>query len=142
MNYKAIILILLFSFISVNSAHSKTIKIKFAHNFPDQSPFGMGVKIFQNLAQERLHGKVKVEVFPNSVLGNNKDILEQLGSSSIEFALIRNYQLTDYSKKFMVYGLPFIFEDFGTVVQFQNSQSGEMLLSEIEKKTGLKGLGN
>ena len=138
MKYKAIILILFISLIFVNSANSETINIKFAHNFPDQSFFGMGAKIFKNLAEERLKGQVSIEVYPNSELGNNIRIREKLRISEIELALIINYRLTDFSKKFMVYGLPFIFEDFGTVIQFQNSEAGKSVI--VQPYPGIKGL--
>jgi len=142
MKYRTFIYLLLVLLLFVSPTHSENIiKVKFAHTLPAQSPFGLGAEIFENRVKERLEGKVNVTVFPQSQLGNNKQILEAIEMNTLEFALIHHYQFTKFSEKYKVYGLPFLFEDFGTVMQFQKSEASKQMLSEIEKKAGLKALG-
>jgi C4-dicarboxylate-binding protein DctP len=42
--------------------------IKFSHVVAEQTPKGQGALLFKKLVEERLPGKVKVEVYPNSSL--------------------------------------------------------------------------
>ena len=44
------------------------ILIKFSHVVADDTPKGKGALLFKKLVDERLAGKVKVEVYPNSTL--------------------------------------------------------------------------
>ena len=142
MKYITLIYLLLFSLLFVSPTHSANIiNVKFAHTFPTQSPFGLGAKNFQDLANKRLEGKVKVNVFPEAQLGNSRQLLAALENNTLEFALIRHYQFTKFSQNFKIYELPFLFEDFGTLQQFQNSEPGKAMLSEIGKKAGLKTFG-
>ncbi|HCA63155.1 MAG TPA: C4-dicarboxylate ABC transporter, partial [Pseudomonas sp.] len=51
------------------------VTIKFAHVVADNTPKGQGALLFKKLAEERLPGKVKVEVYPNSSLfGDGKEM--------------------------------------------------------------------
>ncbi|MBS6084843.1 MAG: C4-dicarboxylate ABC transporter, partial [Pseudomonas fluorescens] len=51
------------------------IVIKFAHVVAENTPKGQGALLFKKLAEERLPGKVKVEVYPNSSLfGDGKEM--------------------------------------------------------------------
>jgi C4-dicarboxylate-binding protein DctP len=57
------------------SAHAADpILIKFSHITADSTPKGQGALLFQKLVDERLAGKVKVEVYANSSLyGDGKE---------------------------------------------------------------------
>ena len=49
--------------------------IKFSHVVAEQTPKGQGALLFKKLVEERLPGKVKVEVYPNSSLfGDGKEM--------------------------------------------------------------------
>lgn len=51
------------------------ISIKFAHVVAEHTPKGQGALLFKKLAEERLPGQVKVEVYPNSSLfGDGKEM--------------------------------------------------------------------
>ena len=51
------------------------ISIKFSHVVADNTPKGSGALLFKKLAEERLPGKVKVEVYANSSLfGDGKEM--------------------------------------------------------------------
>ena len=51
------------------------IVIKFSHVVAEHTPKGQGALLFKKLVEERLPGKVKVEVYPNSSLfGDGKEM--------------------------------------------------------------------
>ena len=47
---------------------AEPIVIKFSHVVAEHTPKGQGALLFKKLAEERLPGQVKVEVYPNSSL--------------------------------------------------------------------------
>ena len=49
-------------------AQAEEIVIKFSHVASDQTPKGQGALMLQKLVKERLAGKARVEVYPNSSL--------------------------------------------------------------------------
>ncbi|HCJ30208.1 MAG TPA: C4-dicarboxylate ABC transporter, partial [Pseudomonas sp.] len=50
------------------------ILIKFSHVVADNTPKGQGANLFKKLVEERLPGKVEVQVYPNSSLfGDGKE---------------------------------------------------------------------
>lgn len=60
------------------------IVIKFSHVVSDDTPKGKGALLFKKLAEERLPGKVKVEVYPNSTLfGDADEIGPQIGRAHV-----------------------------------------------------------
>ncbi|MDQ2694243.1 MAG: DctP family TRAP transporter solute-binding subunit, partial [Pseudomonadota bacterium] len=91
------------------------------------------------MAEEKLAGKVKVEVFPNSQLfGDNDEILALLKNDVqlIAPALSKFAQFTD---KLQIFDLPFLFDDMAAVDCFQQSEAGQELLASMEGK-GIVGL--
>ena len=54
------------------------IIIKFSHVVAQDTPKGKGAEKFKELAEKRLPGKVKVEVYPNSTLYKDGEEMEAL----------------------------------------------------------------
>jgi C4-dicarboxylate-binding protein DctP len=58
---------------AVLAADDGPIVIKFSHVVAENTPKGEGALLFKKLAEERLAGKVKVEIYPNSSLYGGAD---------------------------------------------------------------------
>ena len=59
-------------------AQQQPIVIKFSHVVTVNTPKGKGAERFRQLAEERLGGRVKVEVYPNSTLFKDGEEMEAL----------------------------------------------------------------
>lgn len=77
-------------FAVTSGAYADEIVIKFSHVVAENTPKGIMANKFASIVAERLAGKVKVEVFPNSQLFNDNKVLEaillgdvQLGAPSL-----------------------------------------------------------
>lgn len=124
----------------VTQANAEEIVIKFSHVAAINSPKGqMGIKL-QEIVEERLKGKVKVEVFPNSQLYSDSKVLEALLLGDVHLAAPALSKFKKYTKKLQVFDLPFLFKNMEAVERFQQSPDGQALLSSVQKK-GLTGLG-
>lgn len=116
------------------------IVIKFSHVVAENTPKGQMANKFKELVEQRLAGKVKVEVFPNSQLFGDNKVLEAMLLGDVQIAAPALSKFDRYTKALQLYDLPFLFNDIGAVDRFQQSAAGQKLLSSVESK-GLVGLG-
>ncbi len=119
-------------------AHSQTV-IKFSHVVAENTPKGQGALMFKKLAEERLPGKVKVEVFPSSQLFGDGKEMEALLLGDVQLIAPSLSKFDRYTTQIQVFDLPFLFNDIAAVHRFQNSPTGKGILDSLTKK-GLTGL--
>ncbi|WP_095055729.1 TRAP transporter substrate-binding protein [Pseudomonas sp. Irchel s3b2] len=113
--------------------------IKFSHVVAEQTPKGQGALLFKKLVEERLPGKVKVEVYPNSSLFGDGKEMEALLSGDVQMIAPSLAKFEQYTPKLQLFDLPFLFNDISAVDRFQRSPDGQGLLKAMESKniTGL-----
>ena len=121
-------------------AYSKPIVIKFSHVVAENTPKGQMANKFRDLVNERLKGKVEVEVYPNSQLFGDNKVLEAMLLGDVQMAAPALSKFSRYTKKLQLFDLPFLFKDMASVDRFQQSEAGKKMLTSLSKK-GLVGLG-
>ncbi len=119
---------------------AEPIVIKFSHVVAENTPKGQMANKFKELVEQRLAGKVKVEVFPNSQLFGDNKVLEAMLLGDVQIAAPALSKFDRYTKALQLYDLPFLFDDIEAVDRFQQSDAGQKLLASVEPK-GLVGLG-
>ncbi|SDH60902.1 C4-dicarboxylate-binding protein DctP [Pseudomonas benzenivorans] len=115
------------------------INIKFSHVAADHTPKGQGALLFKKLAEERLPGKVKVDVYANSSLYGDGKELEALLLNEVQLLAPAPAKLDKFTKQLQVFDLMFLFDDAAAAERFQQTDKALALLSSMESK-GLKGL--
>ncbi len=116
------------------------IVIKFSHVVAENTPKGQMANKFKDLVEERLGGKVVVEVFPNSQLFGDNKVLEAMLLGDVQMAAPSLSKFERYTKSLQLYDLPFLFKDMEAVERFQQSEAGQKLLDSVNRR-GLVGLG-
>jgi len=118
---------------------AEPIVIKFSHVVGEQTPKGQGALMFKKLAEERLPGRVKVEVYPNSTLYGDDKEMEALLLGDVQIIARSLAKFDQYTKAVQLFDLPFLFDDIAAVDRFQQSPEGQKLLKSMESKniTGL-----
>ncbi len=121
-------------------AQADPIVIKFAHVVTDDTPKGRGALQFQRLVEERLAGKVKVEVYPSSSLVGDANELEALRTNQVQLLAPSVSKLNALSKPLRVYDLPYVFDSIEAVKRFQRRDKSRELLGSLVSH-GITGLG-
>ncbi|GAC1038112.1 DctP family TRAP transporter solute-binding subunit [Pseudomonas sp. No.117] len=121
-------------------AQADPIVIKFAHVVTDDTPKGRGALQFQRLVEERLAGKVKVEVYPSSSLVGDANELEALRTNQVQLLAPSVSKLNALSKPLRVYDLPYVFDSIEAVKRFQRRDKSRELLGSLVTH-GITGLG-
>jgi C4-dicarboxylate-binding protein DctP len=116
------------------------IVIKFSHVAAIDSPKGMGAERFKKLAEERTHGKVRVDIHPNSQLYKDKEELEALQLGSVQMLAPSISKFGPFGvKEFEVFDLPFVMPDTESFLKVANSEFGKAMLKKLETR-GVRGL--
>lgn len=115
------------------------IKIKLSHVVADATPKGQASLKFKELVEQRLPGKVVVEVYPNSQLFGDAKEMEALLLNDVQIIAPSLSKFDKFTKKLQVFDLPFLFDDIQAIDRFQHSKPGQELLKSLSSKgyTGL-----
>ena len=123
---------------SVASADTPVI-IKFAHVVAEQTPKGQGALLFKEAVEERLAGRVVVEVYPNSSLFGDGQEMDALLIGDVHMLAPSTSKLEYHSKQPLLFDLPFLFNDFKAVTKFTQTDEGKSILASMED-AGITGL--
>lgn len=114
--------------------------VKFSHvTNTDKHPKGIAASLFAERVNEEMDGKACVEVYPNSQLYNDDKVLEAMLQGDVQMAAPSLSKFEQFTKKYRLFDLPFLFEDIEAVNRFQASEAGQEL-KETMKRRGLLGL--
>ena len=116
------------------------IIIKFSHVVAQNTPKGQAADYFKKLAEERTHGRVKIEVYPNSQLYKDKEEMEALQLGAVQMLAPSLAKFAPLGvKEFEVFDLPFIFDNYQELHKVTQGPVGAKLLKKLEPK-GILGL--
>ena len=109
------------------------IVVKFSHVVAANTPKGRGADLFKELVEQRLSGRVRVEVYPNSQLYGDKEEMLALIRGDVHLIAPSLAKFKQYTSRLQVFDLPFLFDNIEAVESFQSSEHGQALLSELDR---------
>jgi C4-dicarboxylate-binding protein DctP len=119
-----------------SAVKAEEIVIKFSHVTSGTAhPKYLAAEEFANRVNERMKGKVRVEVFPGGQLFDDKAVLiELIKGNAVQMAAPSLSKFETITKKFRIFDLPFLFNDINAVNAFQGSEHGQSILKVLESK--------
>ncbi|MCR8633825.1 MULTISPECIES: TRAP transporter substrate-binding protein [Paenibacillus] len=117
----------------------KKYTFRLADTHPADYPTVIGDKKFADLVNERTKGRIKIDVFPASQLGEEKAVLEQVQLGAIEFTRVSSGPLAEFNKNYGVFSLPYVFDNDQHLWKFLESDPASKLLDSLESSK-MKGL--
>ncbi len=116
------------------------IVIKFSHvTNTDKHPKGIAATLLETRVNEEMNGKACLEVFPNSTLYNDNQVLEAMLQGDVQLAAPSLSKFEQFTKQFRIFDLPFMFSNIDAVDAFQNSETGQAMKESMTRR-GLLGL--
>ena len=114
--------------------------IKFAHvTNADNHPKGIAANLFAQRVNDEMNGKACMEVFPNSTLYDDDQVLEAMLQGDVQFAAPSLSKFETFTKQFRIFDLPFMFKNVEAVDAFQASEAGQAMKDSMTRR-GLQGL--
>jgi TRAP-type transport system periplasmic protein len=115
------------------------IVIKAGHGTQTAHPSHLGLVKFAELAAQKTGGAVKVEIYPDRQLGEEREMVEGLQLGSVDMAVVSTGPLLSFVPEIGVIDLPFLFEDSQHAYRVLDGEVGRTLLGKLEDK-GIVGL--
>ncbi len=116
------------------------IVVKFAHvTNSDRHPKGIAATLLAERVNEEMNGTMCMEVFPNSTLYNDDQVLEAMLQGDVQLAAPSLSKFEAFTRKFRIFDLPFMFKNVDAVDAFQTSATGQAMKDSMQRR-GLQGL--
>ena len=114
--------------------------IKLSHvTNTDKHPKGIAASLLQQRVNDEMNGKACMEVYPNSTLYNDNQVLEAMLQGDVQMAAPSLSKFEQFTKVFRIFDLPFMFKNINAVDEFQNSNTGQAMKESMTRR-GLLGL--
>ncbi|MFM1909049.1 MAG: hypothetical protein RLZZ591_2726 [Pseudomonadota bacterium] len=114
-------------------------KLRFAHAGPETSSQHLAALEFAKAVKERSQGKLEVQVFPASQLGNDATVIGAVRGGSIDMMMAGSGNFSGLNSKFEVLDIPFLFRDRDHAYKAVDQQVGQELMKALEG-SGMKQL--
>lgn len=124
---------------SALAAQAQQITLRSADIHPDGYPTVDAVKYMGKLVSERTSGRINIQVMNNSVLGSEKDTIEQTRFGVIDINRVNAAPFNNLVKETVVLGMPFLFRSTEHMHKTVDGPIGDEILKAFEPH-GLVGL--
>ncbi|MBT9370532.1 TRAP transporter substrate-binding protein [Rhizobium sp. CSW-27] len=121
------------------TATAQEVTLRSADIHPDGYPTVEAVKYMGELVSQRTNGRIKIQVMNNSVLGSEKDTIEQTRFGVIDLNRVNTAPFNNLVKETVVLGLPFLFRSTEHMHKVVDGPIGDEILKAFEPN-GLVGL--
>lgn len=127
-------------FLEGSLSQAQTYTMRVGHSMVPQGPRDQAAKLFKSMVEKRTGGKLKVEVYPASQLGDNRQMIEGVQLGTIEAAIQPTAFMGGFSPILTIFDLPFLFPTQDITMKVAYSDAGKGLMDNLEK-IGIKAAG-
>ena len=113
--------------------------IKLAHVVNEKDGFHIAALKFKELVEARTKGAVKVEVFPNASLGDERTLIEGMQIGTIAMGVITNGPVANFLPEIAAFEMPFMFASPEEAYKVLDGPVGQKALAKLDA-INLKGL--
>ncbi len=108
-----------------------TVTLSLATNLPADSCTSEAIEWFADQVEERSDGRIHIEVYHDSALGDSPSCLEQLRYGGIDIVKTDEPVMANYVKEYYAFAMPYIYQD---TEHFRKVHSGEIGMELLRGK--------
>ncbi|MFQ3621453.1 MAG: TRAP transporter substrate-binding protein DctP, partial [Spirochaetales bacterium] len=101
---------------------TKTIVMRLGETHRADYPTTRGNMEFSRLVYERTNGRIKIDVYHSSQLGEEKAVIEQVQFGAIDFTRVSISPLAAFAKHFDALQMPYLYRDADHMWKVLNGQ--------------------
>ena len=119
---------------------AKPIVIRLAHPMAPGNNVTVGYEKFKEILEAKSGGKVKVEIYGNTILGSDRVTMESVQKGTLEMASSSSPNMASFSPLYMVFDLPYITEPQNQAKLYKALDEGELgkFFDKVADDLGLK----
>jgi|SRR5699024_4795282 len=125
---------------SADNDSGDAITLKLGHVFAENDITHKSSEKLAELAEEYSDGEIIVDVYSNSQLGEEKDLVEGVDLGTIDIALSSNAVVTNFIPSLVYWDLPYLIDSTDHIDRIVDSEVGE-LLDQTFESNNFKNLG-
>lgn len=131
------LLIALLGFSCTQISDKKVLTL--AHGLPISHPVHKGIVVFQKELEKLSEGKLKIKIYADGQLGDEREVLELLQIGSVAMTKVSAATIANFVPEYSVLGIPYIFRDKEHCFNVLEGDVGNELLEKGAERW-LKGL--
>ncbi len=113
--------------------------IKLAHVVNEKDGFHIAALKFKELVEQRTKGMVKVEIYANASLGDERTLIEGMQIGTVHMGVITNGPVANFLPEMAAFEMPFLFASPQEAYKVLDGEVGQKLLAKLDS-INLKGL--
>ncbi|AXI00197.1 TRAP transporter substrate-binding protein DctP [Sporosarcina sp. PTS2304] len=125
---------------SADGKDGGTVKLQLGHALSEGTPASDLLNEMAKNVEEKTEGRVDIDIFPNSQLGSETEMLEQLQLGTMEAGAIMVGTMQSLDKKMAIEDLPYMWKDIDHAREAYQGEFGEYL-ANIMNEQGMKKIG-
>jgi tripartite ATP-independent transporter DctP family solute receptor len=119
--------------LSCRGSGEKIYGIKASLSQNPQEPQVKAVELFKRIVEEKTGGRVKVQIYPNNQLGNQRDVVEGIQLGTIQMSNVASV-MASFVRELNIFELPFLFANREHFYAVLDSAVGESLRPSFERR--------
>jgi len=118
---------------SGGSAEFVSYKMRIGHPMAATHQVGQGYEKFKELVERKSQGRVTIEIFPDTVIGSDRETHEAMQKGTLEMSSSSTPNMASFTNKFLAVDLPYIIENKEDAKKVADGLPGDVLRAECEK---------
>jgi tripartite ATP-independent transporter DctP family solute receptor len=120
-------------------AQGKKYSLSLSHSHaPGNSALDVFAIKFKDLVAAKTAGAVEIKVFPNGMLGNEREIVQQVQQGICDLMASGTAIWGSVAPKYQILDLPFLFRDYNHIHKAMDGEPGQLLAKYVEEKAGAR----
>jgi tripartite ATP-independent transporter DctP family solute receptor len=114
-------------------ARAAEFSLRFGHGYPDTHPLNVRAKEAAARIKDESKGRVEIDLYPNSQLGGDSDLLNQVRSGAVDFFSTGGLILSTLVKPAAISGMGFAFANYDKVWPAMDGELGAYVVDAFAK---------
>ncbi|WP_419174338.1 TRAP transporter substrate-binding protein [Desulfosediminicola sp.] len=131
---KKIVLLAMAAFLLASTCYAKPVTLRATNTVGEDHPMTKALRYMSAEIEKRTNGEVKMDVYPNSQLGGNKEMVEGVTLGTIDIAQQFAGTFSSYVPEVEILVQPFLFKSEEGLFKALNGKAGDILGEALEKK--------
>jgi TRAP-type transport system periplasmic protein len=125
---------------ATGALHAQTTKLRLAHAGPESSSQHLAALELAKMVKERSSGKLELQVYPASQLGNDATVIGGVRGGTIDIMMAGSVNFAGLTPRIGALDLPFLFRGPEHAYKVLDGTVGQQMMKDLEAHS-LKGLG-
>lgn len=113
---------------------TQTLTLKAGHAVAETHPYHLGLVKFAEIVSQKTNGQIKIDIYANGQLGNERDMIEGLQIGTIDLVVTSTGPVSNFVPEMGVVDLPFLFRDRQHAYKVLDGPIGQDLLKKFDAK--------